>query len=189
LNALQQRIRKEAENLGQGILKVTSFINHQVDPLLLDQCGRELASRFSSVAATKVLTAETGGIVPALMTALYLHVPLIYARKTKPITLPERVFQTTVSSHTKKRREDLFVSPEYLQLGDRVLLIDDFLAFGHTILSLASLVRMADATVVGVGVVIEKAFEEGRVSCGSLEVPIEALATVLDMSGGEIVLA
>ncbi|HEY5157816.1 MAG TPA: xanthine phosphoribosyltransferase, partial [Anaerolineales bacterium] len=92
---LIERIRRDGRNLGKGILKVDGFINHQVDPMLMDACGRELARRFASVRATKVLTAEISGIAPALTTALHLGLPVVYARKTKPITMPDQVFLTT----------------------------------------------------------------------------------------------
>jgi len=189
VKALRDRILHEGRNLGGGILKVDGFINHQVDPVLMDQCGRELAARFAWVRSTKVLTAEISGIAPAVTTALHLGVPVLYARKTRPITMPDQVLLTLAPSHTKGRTVELIVSPEYLARGDRVLIIDDFLASGQTILGLARLVQAAGATVVGIGAVIEKAFEGGRAVLAPLAVPIEALAIVTDMSDGRIVLA
>lgn len=185
---LHDRILKEGKNLGRGILKVDSFLNHQVDPGLMDECGRELGRRFESVEATKILTAEISGIAPALATALHMGLPLIYARRTKPITMPGQVYLTTAPSHTRGQMVELMISPEYLSSEDRVLIIDDFLATGQTILGLARLAQAAGARVVGVGAVIEKTFEEGREALASLEVPVEALAAVTDMSGGEITL-
>lgn len=189
MKALRDRIAREGRNLGQGILKVDGFINHQVDPILIDQCGRELAVRFATVQATKVLTAEISGIAPAVTTAIHLGVPVVYARKTRPITMPDQVLLTLAPSHTKGRTVELIVSPEYLARGERVLIVDDFLATGQTILGLARLAQAAGATVVGVGVVIEKAFENGRAVLAQLGVPIEALAIVTDMSDGRITLA
>ncbi len=189
MKALKDRITREGRNLGGGILKVDGFVNHQVDPVLMDECGRELAARFASVHATKVLTAEISGIAPAVTTALHLGVPLVYARKTRPITMPDQVLLTLAPSHTKGRTVELIVSPEYLSRGDRVLIIDDFLASGATILGLARLALAAGAAVVGIGAVIEKAFEGGRAILAPLGVPIEALAIVTDMSDGRIVLA
>ncbi len=189
MNALKQRIIKDGRNLGNGILKVDGFINHQVDPNLMNECGRELAGRFSSVGATKVLTAEISGIAPALTTALHLGVPVVYARKTKPITMPDQIFLTLAPSHTKGRTVELIVSPEYLSHGERILIIDDFLATGQTILGLARLAQAAGSTVVGVGAVIEKIFEGGRAVLASLGVPIESLAAITDMTDGKIVLA
>jgi len=187
MDLLKQRILNEGRNMGRGILKVDSFLNHQVDPVLMHACGKELARRFESTHVTRVLTAEISGIGPALMTALALGVPTVYARKHKPITMPDTVFLTTTPSHTKGVEVNLMVSPEYLARGERVLIIDDFLASGQTILGLVRLAQTAGSTVVGIGAVIEKIFEGGRAALEILGVPIEALATIIDMSEGRIV--
>nr|MBI2905448.1 xanthine phosphoribosyltransferase [Chloroflexota bacterium] len=186
--ALKQRILKDGRNLGGGILKVDSFVNHQVDPALMDACGRELAARFANVGATKILTAEISGIAPAVTTAMHLGVPVVYARKTKPITMPDQVFLTTAPSHTKGRTVELIVSPEYLAAGERVVIIDDFLASGQTILGLVRLAQASGSTVVGIGALIEKDFEGGRAALASLGIPVEALAIITDMSDGRIVI-
>ena len=187
MKALQERILREGRNLGNGILKVDGFINHQVDPKLMDVCGKELARRFEGVAATKVLTAEISGIAPALTTALHMDLPVVYARKHKPITLPDQVFLTLTPSPTKGRTVELIISPEYLAGGERVLIIDDFLASGATILGLARLAQTAGATRVGVGALVEKTFEGGRQALAAVGVPIEALARVKSMEGDEII--
>lgn len=189
MQELEMRILTDGKNLGDGILKVDGFINHQVDPMLMDLCGRELASRFSNVGATKVLTAEISGIAPALTTAGHLDVPVVYARKSKPITMPDQIFLTLAPSHTKGRTVELMVSPEYLGIEERVLIIDDFLASGQTIMGLVRLARAAGATVVGIGALVEKRFEGGRALLGQLGVPIESLAVITDMSDGKIVFA
>ena len=184
---LIERIRRDGRNLGKGILKVDGFINHQVDPMLMDACGRELARRFASVHATKVLTAEISGIAPALTTALHLGLPVVYARKTKPITMPDQVFLTTAPSHTKGRMVELIVSPEYLAGGERILIIDDFLASGATIWGLVRLAQTAGASIVGIGALIEKVFEGGRELLKPLGVPIESLAVIRSLDGDEII--
>ncbi len=189
MNALKDRIRQEGRNLGNGILKVDGFINHQVDPSLMYDCGRELAARFSSLGATKILTAEISGIAPAVMTAHHLKIPVVYARKTKPITMPDQIFLTLAPSHTKGRTVELIVSPEYLAKGERVLIIDDFLASGQTILGLVRLAQAAGSTVIGIGALVEKTFEGGRNVLSTLNVPIESLAIITDMSDGKIVIA
>jgi xanthine phosphoribosyltransferase len=186
MRELEDRILREGRNLGNGILKVDGFVNHQVDPALMDACGRELARRFASVAASKVLTAEISGIAPAVATGLHLGVPVVYARKSRPVTMPDQVFLTLSPSHTKGGAVELVVSPEYLGAGERVLIIDDFLATGATILGLARLARAAGATVVGVGALIEKVFEGGREVLGGLGVPVEALARIRAMEGDRI---
>ena len=189
MDALKHRILAEGKNLGHGILKVDGFLNHQVDPMLMAECGQELARRFSRARPTKVLTAEISGIAPAVCTAQALGVPVVYARKQRPITMPDQIYMTLAPSHTKMANIELIVSPEYLGRGERVLIVDDFLATGQTILALARLATAAGATIVGVGAVIEKAFEGGRSTLAELNVPIEALAIIADMSNGKIVLA
>ncbi|KAA0251878.1 MAG: xanthine phosphoribosyltransferase [Acidobacteria bacterium] len=189
MRELVERIRREGKNLGRGILKVDGFVNHQVDAALMDACGRELARRFANAGATKVLTAEISGIAPAVLTALHLGVPVVYARKTKPITMPDQVFLTLSPSHTKGVMTELVVSPEYLGAGERVLVVDDFLATGATILGLARLAKAAGATIVGVGALIEKTFEGGRDALAPLGVPVEALARITAMEGDRITFA
>jgi len=186
LNELLERIRRDGRNLGNGILKVDGFINHQVDPALMDACGKELAARFSELGATKVLTAEISGIAPALMTARYLGLPVVYARKTKPITMPDQVFLTLAPSHTKGRMVELIISPEYLVGQEKILIIDDFLASGATIMGLVRLAQTAGATVVGVGTLIEKVFEGGRELLRSIGVPIESLVCINSMEDGQV---
>lgn len=186
MQALIDRISREGKNLGNGILKVDGFINHQVDPVLMDACGREFARRFQHIGATKVLTAEISGIAPALTTGLHLGLPVVYARKHKPITMPDQVFLTLTPSHTKGRTVELIISPEYLAGGEQVLIIDDFLATGATILGLARLAKVAGASIVGIGALVEKIFEGGREALSPLGVQIEALARIRVMEGDQI---
>src|SRR5512134_2512248 len=183
---LKERILRDGKNLGGGILKVDSFVNHQVDPLLMDACGREFARRFAGVQATKILTAEISGIAPAVTTAVHMGLPVVYARKNKPITMPDQVYLTLAPSHTKGRMVELIISPEYLANGEKVLIIDDFLASGQTILGLARLAEAAGSKIVGVGTLIEKIFEGGRAALQPLGVPIESLACITSMENGEI---
>jgi xanthine phosphoribosyltransferase len=188
LNELLERIHRDGRNLGNGILKVDGFINHQVDPALMDACGKELAARFAKVGATKVLTAEISGIAPALTTALYLGLPVVYARKTKPITMPDQVFLTLAPSHTKGRMVELIISPEYLAGHEKVLIIDDFLASGATIMGLIRLAQTAGASVVGVGTLIEKVFEGGRALLQPLGIPVVSLVCITSMDDGQIII-
>jgi xanthine phosphoribosyltransferase len=187
MELLKQRILTEGKNLGGGILKVDSFVNHQVDPVLMNACGEELARRFRHLNVTRVLTAEISGIAPAVLTALYLGVPVVYARKSKPITMPDTVYLTVAPSHTKGRSVELIVSPEYLADGERVLIIDDFLASGATILGLVRLTQAAGATVVGIGALIEKIFEGGRDALAPLGVPVESLVCLTSMDNGQLI--
>jgi len=187
VNELEERILRDGRVLDGGILKVDSFVNHQVDPLLMNNCGKEFAERFASVGATKVLTAEISGIAPALTTAIHLGLPVVYARKHKPVTMPDQVYLTLAPSHTKGRMVELIVSPEYLAGGEKVLIIDDFLASGQTILGLVRLAEASGAKVVGIGALIEKLFEGGREALKSTGVPIHSLACITSMMDDKIV--
>ncbi len=186
MQALKDRILKEGKNLGDGILKVDSFVNHQVDPDLMNQAGKEFARLFNDIGATKILTAEISGIAPAVFTGLHMGLPVVYARKRKPLTMPDQVLLTLAPSHTKGRTVELIVSPEYLAGGERVLIIDDFLASGATIMGLVRLAEAAGAVVVGIGTLIEKTFESGRQILQAQEVPVLSLAAIKSMQGDEI---
>ncbi len=186
MQALKERIIQEGKNLGGGILKVDGFINHQVDPALMDKCGAEFARVFSNLKATKILTAEISGIAPALMAGQHMGLPVVYARKNKPITMPDQVYLTLAPSHTKGRMVELIISPEFLAGGERVLIIDDFLASGATIAGLVRLAEAAGARVVGIGTLIEKCFEGGRALLTPLGIPIRSLVCISSMDNGEI---
>ncbi len=191
MHLLKERILLEGQNLGNGILKIDSLLNHQLDPLLMLAMGKEFAARFADVPADRILTAEISGIAPALMTAIELNVPVVYARKKQPVTMRGKIFVESAPSHTKGGMVDLMVSGEFLHAGERVLIIDDFLASGQTLMALSRLAMAAGAEVVGVGVVVEKIFEGGRDAMhqAGFTMPIHALATILNMDHGKIVLA
>ena len=187
MKALIERIRAEGINLGDGILKVDSIINHQLDPALMLGMGAAFAERFAGTPVDRILTAEISGIAPALMTAIEMNVPVVYARKKKPITMSGPVFLETAPSHTKGGETLLLVSAEFLHAGENVLIIDDFLATGKTLLALARIVASAGANLVGVGVIVEKTFEGGRAAMlAKHDVPIHALATITSMAGDTI---
>jgi len=186
MQQLKERILRDGQVLGNGILKVDSFVNHQVDPSLMDACGREFAKRFANVGATKILTAEISGIAPAVTTGIHLGLPVVYARKTKPITMPDQVYLTLAPSHTKGRMVELIVSPEYLANNEKVLIIDDFLASGATILGLARLAEVAGSKIVGIGALIEKIFEGGRDALKPLDVQVESLACIKSLDDKKI---
>lgn len=192
MNELRERIAAEGQNLGGGILKVDAFLNHQLDPELTMAMGRAFRDRFAGQGVdgvTKIVTAEVSGIAPALATGIAYGVPVVYARKKRPITMPTTVFETQAPSHTKGEITRLIVSPEYLKADDRVLLIDDFLATGLTVDALADLVGTAGATLLGIGCVIEKSFEGGRDLLQRRGVPVVSLAVVEAMDETGIRLA
>ncbi|NSW53051.1 MAG: xanthine phosphoribosyltransferase [Anaerolineae bacterium] len=185
MDMLKRKILESGRYLGNGILKVDGFINHQVDPQLMDACGAEFARRFRNCGATRILTAEISGIAPALMTGKHMNLPVVYARKHKPVTMPDDVFLTLAPSHTKGRTVELIVSPEYLRAGEHILIIDDFLASGATIAGLVRLVEVAGATLAGIGALVEKSFEGGREMLSTPGLQIESLACItrMDESG------
>ncbi len=189
MQSLIERIQREGRNLGRGILKVDGFVNHQLDPQLTLEMGSEFARRFAEAGVTgitKIITAEVSGIAPALTTGIALGVPVVYARKTRPITMAQGMFTAEAPSHTKGGIVELIVSPEYLQPRDRVLLIDDFLATGQTIAALATLIAQCGAALCGIGCIIEKSFEGGRDLLTPLGVPIVSLAVIDSMEGDTI---
>ncbi|MFP4344696.1 MAG: xanthine phosphoribosyltransferase [Anaerolineales bacterium] len=190
MEMLKERILTEGEYLGNGILKIDSIINHQVDAQMMLDAGAEFAQRFAYLEPTRVLTAEVSGIVPALTTAFALEVPLVFARKHKPITMKEPTFVETAPSHTKGGEVALMVSSEFLRPQDRVLIIDDFLATGNTISALARLVEKSGATLVGIGALVEKTFEGGRERLAEFGVPIESLVVIDEIrDDGTVILA
>lgn len=189
MQALKDRIHREGENLGRGILKIDSFLNHQIDPALMEATGEAIAARFATARPTRILTAEVSGIIPATMTGRALgNLPVVYARKHKPITMREPVYVDSAPSHTKGGEVLLMVSPEFLSAGDRILIVDDFLATGRTIDALARIVQSARAELVGIAAIVEKSFEGGREVLDHWGVPVFALATIVDMSEGQIIL-
>jgi xanthine phosphoribosyltransferase len=189
MESLKERILRDGQNLGGGILKVDSFLNHQVDPAFMLAIGGALAAHFGASGVTKVLTAEISGIAPALTTALALGVKVVYGRKTRPITMPDNAYIQSAPSHTKGKVVEIMVSPEFLHANDKVLIIDDFLASGATIKALAKLAEDADAEVVGIGAVIEKGFEGGRADLESMGYPVKSLVVIEHLTDDEIIFA
>lgn len=187
MQALKDKILAEGKNLGSGILKIDSILNHQMQPQFMLEVGAEIARRFQHTQPTRILTAEVSGIAPALMTGLALNIPIVYARKKKPITMYGPVMLETAPSHTKGGETMLLVSAEFLQAGERVLIVDDFLASGHTLRALARIVTGAGCELVGIAAVVEKSFEGGRELLESrYDVPVEALVTIVNMDDGKI---
>jgi xanthine phosphoribosyltransferase len=186
MKILEQRIRDESHDLGRGIIKVDSFLNHQVDPDLMHDIGNEFAGRLVDTHPTKIMTVEAGGIAPAFATASILHLPLIIARKRRAAGMPRELLQESTRSQTRGEAIDLYASREFLTPQDRIVIIDDFLTNAQTMLALTRLARSGGAQVVGIGVVIEKAFEGGREALASLNVPVEALVRIAKIQEGDI---
>jgi xanthine phosphoribosyltransferase len=189
MKLLKERILAEGQNLGNGILKIDSLLNHQLYPDLMVEMGREMAKFFEGVAVDRILTAEISGIAPALTTGMVIGVPVVYARKKKPITMAGPVYLETAPSHTKGGDVSLLVSAEFLHPGEKILIIDDFLATGQTLLALARMVKSAKCELVGVGTVVEKEFEGGRALLhkhGYTDIPVKSLVRITNMDDGKI---
>ncbi|GLH62335.1 MULTISPECIES: xanthine phosphoribosyltransferase [Bacillaceae] len=186
MRELIEKIIEEGEVLSEHVLKVDRFLNHQVDPQLMKKIGETFANAFCHEGVTKVLTLESSGISPALMTAYELGVPLLVARKRKPVTLSENLYTAKVYSFTKREETEIFVSQSFLHPQDRVLIIDDFLANGQAALGLTDIVEQAKAHVVGIGIVIEKAFQDGGQLLRSRGFRVVSLARVASMKDGTV---
>jgi xanthine phosphoribosyltransferase len=190
MHELDQRILAEAVYLGNGIVKLDSFLNHRIDTILMTRIGKELARLLLEGGASsvnKVVTAETSGIAPALTTAQALGVPMVFARKKRPVTLVGDCYQSSARSHTKGELATLHISGEYLSPDDRVVIIDDFLGTGDTAEAMLDLVEQSGATLCGIGYVVEKVFEHGRDHMREIEAPVVALARI-DIENDRVVI-
>lgn len=185
MQALKDRIRKDGIVLPGNILKVGSFLNHQMDIALFNEIGREFARRFIGVPVTRILTIEASGIGIACIAAQYFAVPVVFAKKSKSRNVSGEMYVTSVKSYTHGTSYDVVVAKEFIKLDDSVLLIDDFLANGCALEGLVSLVRSAGATVAGAGIVIEKGFQDGGSRVRGMGVRLESLAVVDRMSPEE----
>ncbi|MFD2370703.1 xanthine phosphoribosyltransferase [Brevibacillus sp. GCM10020057] len=186
MKELQERIVRDGKVLSESVLKVDAFLNHQVDPQLTMKIGARFAELFREENVTKVVTIEASGIHFALATSYALGVPFVYAKKKKAVTLTEEVYSAKVHSFTRQETYQISVSKQYLQAGDRVLIVDDFLATGAALIGLAQIVKDAGAHLVGIGAVIEKSFQEGRGLLEKQGIRIESLARIQSMSSGQI---
>lgn len=186
MEALKQRILQEGIVLSESVLKVDSFINHQMDPILMKKIGEEFATRFKNQRVTKVLTIESSGIAPAIMTALEFGVPMVSARKQKSLTLKEGLITAKVYSFTKQQMNEVTISSHFIKEGDRVLIIDDFLANGQAALGLIDIVKQAGANPVGVGIIIEKSFQGGHNLIKETGIQLESLARIASLSEGKV---
>lgn len=162
MKLLEDRIKKEGQALSETVLKVDSFINHQVDSEFMDALGRDFAEHFKDAGITKVFTIESSGIAPALMTAKHLNVPMVILKKQTSKILNGNVYQTRITSFTKGTSYELTLFADYIQPEDRILLIDDFLANGEAAMGASRIITESGATLAGIGILIEKSFQRGR---------------------------
>ena len=186
MDLLKKRIQSDGLVLNDSLLKVDSFLNQQIDPQLMLKIGEEFAQRFQGEPITKILTIESSGIAVSVMTGLVLNVPVVFARKKKPAVISEDVYCTKVYSFTKQESNNIIVSKQFLQPEDCVLIIDDFLANGEAAAGLAGIVEQANATVAGIGIVIEKSFQPGAQKLSQAGYRVESLARIASFANGQV---
>lgn len=181
MKELVERIKQDGQILGDGVLKVDSFVTHQVDAELMEKIGERFAEVFADQGITKVVTIEASGIAPALYAAQALKVPMIFARKAKSLTMAEELLTTSVYSFTKQVTSQISISKKFLSEGDTVLIIDDFLANGQAAKGLVELCQQAGATVSGIGILIEKSFQDGRALLEEMDLRVVSLARIASL--------
>jgi xanthine phosphoribosyltransferase len=186
MRELEQRILTDGRVLPGEVLKVDGFLNHQVDPDLMFTIGSEFARLFREAGITKILTVESSGIAPAVMAGLQLHVPVVFARKHKSVTLIDDLYTAEVYSYTKKTSNHISISKKFLSADDKVLLIDDFLANGQAVQGLFEICDQAQAEIAGVGIVIEKIFQSGHQLVADRGVRLESLAQITSFDGDRV---
>ena len=185
MKALKERILKDGRSLAGGILKVDEFINHQMDPILMKSMAVEFVRRFANKKINKILTIEASGIAPAILVGYLLELPVVFAKKRKPSTMND-MFVTEVFSFTKNKSYTVCVSKEFLQPGDKVLFIDDFLANGNAAKGMIDLVQQAGAELLGMGFLVEKAFQNGGEELRKTGIQVESLAIIESLDNCEI---
>lgn len=185
MKTLIDRILKDGKCYEGGILKVDKFINHQLDPNLMKQIAVELIRRYASTEINKIITVEASGIAPAIMMGFLLDLPVVFAKKKKPSTMAD-MLSSTVFSFTKQREYHVCISKEYLTPEDKVLFVDDFLAYGNAAKGIMDLCKQAGAELVGMGFIIEKAFQNGREAIEAAGIRCESLAIIDSLDNCEI---
>lgn len=186
MKLLKEKIVQEGKVLSDVVLKVDSFLNHQIDPMLMKEVGEEFANRFSDQVITKVLTIESSGIAPATFLGLTLGAPVVFARKRKSLTLTDNLYSSKVHSFTKNETNEISVSKNFLSADDNVIIIDDFLANGEALRGLLDIAKQAGANVVGAGIVIEKGFQDGGKQLREEGLRIESLANIKSLANGKV---
>ncbi|HEN9888112.1 TPA: xanthine phosphoribosyltransferase [Streptococcus agalactiae] len=189
MKLLEERILKDGDVLGENILKVDSFLTHQVDFELMQEIGKVFADKYKEAGITKVVTIEASGIAPAVYAAQALGVPMIFAKKAKNITMTEGILTAEVYSFTKQVTSQVSIVSRFLSNDDTVLIIDDFLANGQAAKGLLEIIGQAGAKVAGIGIVIEKSFQDGRDLLEKTGVPVTSLARIKAFENGRVIFA
>lgn len=186
MEALKTAIEEHGTVLPGNILKVNSFLNHQVDPGLMYQIGKEFAQLFQTTKITKVITVESSGIAPAVMTGLALNVPVVFARKSKSLTVRDDVYTADVISYTKKTNNQIYIEKKFINSDDHILIIDDFLANGEAVKGLLQIIKKANANLAGVGIVIEKSFQPGAQYLRDQGIIVHSLAKIKSLANNKV---
>lgn len=186
MKLLEEKIKNDGTVINENVLKVDSFLNHQVDPDLMYELGKEFARRFQKNGITKIVTIESSGIAPAVMAGLHMKIPVVFARKKKSLTLTDDLFTASVHSFTKNETNEISISKKYVSANDKVLIIDDFLANGQAALGLVNIVQQSGAEVSGIGIVIEKSFQNGSQKLQDLGIRVESLAKIASLANREV---
>lgn len=189
MHLLKEKILAEGKVVGNDIVKVDSFLNHQIDINFLNVIGREFHQRFKEEAVTKILTVEASGIAVACIAAQYFNVPVVFAKKGQARNLDQQTYTSQVYSFTRSTTYNIMVAKSYLSTEDRVLIIDDFLANGRAVMGLIDITKQAGANLAGVGIVIEKGFQEGGTLLRQAGVNLQSLAKIESMAAGKIIFA
>lgn len=187
MKLLEEKILAEGKIVGEDILKVDGFLNHQVDVPFMEELGKDMAEHFKGTGITKVFTIESSGIAPALFTAKYLEVPMVILKKQASKNLHTEVWQTQVISYTKETTYELTMAKDYISDQDHVLIVDDFLANGEAATGAVRLIRKAHATVAGIGILIEKSFQPGRKKLEEQGVHVYSQAKIGKFEDGKVV--
>ncbi|MCG2361858.1 xanthine phosphoribosyltransferase [Staphylococcus epidermidis] len=188
MESLGQKVKEDGVVIDEKILKVDGFLNHQIDAKLMNDVGKTFYESFKDAGITKILTIEASGIAPAIMASFHFDVPCLFAKKAKPSTLKDGFYSTDIHSFTKNKTSTVIVSEEFLGADDKVLIIDDFLANGDASLGLNDIVKQANATTVGVGIVVEKSFQNGRQRLEDAGLYVSSLCKVASLKGNKVTL-
>lgn len=188
MESLRQKVKEDGVVIDEKILKVDGFLNHQIDAKLMNDVGKTFYESFKDAGITKILTIEASGIAPAIMASFHFDVPCLFAKKAKPSTLKDGFYSTDIHSFTKNKTSTVIVSEEFLGPDDKVLIIDDFLANGDASLGLNDIVKQANATTVGVGIVVEKSFQNGRQRLEDAGLYVSSLCKVASLKGNKVTL-
>lgn len=186
MKELEDRIRQDGQVLPGNVLKVNSFLNHQIDPNLMMNMGKAFAEHFKDDQITKIVTVESSGIAPAVITGFQMQVPVVFARKHKSLTLVDHLYTADVYSYTKQTTNTISIDDRFVNADDRLLIIDDFLANGQAVEGLLTIADQAQATVAGVGIVIEKSFQKGAELIQERGIKLLSLANIASLEDGKV---